>query len=104
MELVYQVALATMCCCTGAAAIHRINLRVRGWPSPFEPQPRDAELLTTAVWMGFLHLLYYLRCWSFVGRLSVTLVKVCVWTRLHFPYMSKINYFTVARISDRTSA
>lgn len=82
VELAFAAILVVMCCFSAVSAVLRIRIRRRGWPDPLlgEEQPMDAELLTVATWLGFLNLLYYVRCThrKGVGRLAVTLVKMAI--------------------------
>lgn len=54
----------------------RFYMRVRGWATHPSWVPYDAELLAIATWLGFLYLMYYVRCFRHVGRLVIALIQI----------------------------
>lgn len=54
----------------------RFYCRARGWADNPQWVPYDAELLAISTWLGYLYLLFYVRCFRHVGRLVIALVQI----------------------------
>lgn len=82
--------------CTVSACI--IRFRERASPGGGSPYPYDGELLACASLASFTFLLYYLRCFSFIGPLAIVVIEMLLRdvTRILVIYACFLAGFSVA--------